>query len=55
VKRAEADDVRAIASQADGFLAMARANNPNKPKPAPRPARDRQRDDEEAGNQDHHY
>ena len=55
VKRAEDADVRSIASQADGFLAMARANNPNKPKPAPRPARDRQRDDEEAGNQDHHY
>lgn len=55
VKRAEDADVRSIASQADGFLAMARANNPNKPKPAPRHARDRQRDDEEAGNQDYHY
>lgn len=55
VKRAEADDVRSIASQADGFLALARANNPNKPKPQARPSRDRQRDDEMSGEKDYHY
>ena len=55
VKRAEADDVRSIALQADGFLALARANNPNKPKPQTRPSRDRQRDDEMSGEKDYHY
>lgn len=55
VKRAEADDVRSIASQADGFLALARANNPNKPKPQARPSRDQQRDDEMIGEKDYHY
>ena len=55
VKRAEADDVRSIASQADGFLALARANNPNKPKPQARPSRDQQRDDEMSGEKDYHY
>lgn len=55
VKRAEADDVRSIASQADGFLALARANNPNKPKPQARPSRDQRRDDEMSGEKDYHY
>lgn len=55
VKRAEADDVKSIASQADGFLALARANNPNKPKPQARPSRDQQRDDEMSGEKDYHY
>ena len=55
VKRAEADDARSIASQADGFLALARANNPNKPKPQARPSRDQQRDDEMSGEKDYHY
>jgi len=55
VKRAEADDVRSIASQADGFLALARANNPNKLKSQVRPSRDQQRDDEMNGEKDYHY
>lgn len=55
VKRAEADDVRSIASQADGFLALARANNPNKLKSQVRPSRDQQRDDEMSGEKDYHY
>lgn len=50
VKKAEENEVRAIASEMDGFLRMARANNPSAPKnpgyKAP-PAY--------SGEQDHHY
>ena len=51
VKKAEEQDVRAIASKMDGFLRMARANNPNAPKATGYKAPPAYSQD----GQDHHY